>query len=498
MIPDSPKRRVDRAWCLLVWAATMMVCAGCDTQPISSSSPASSTNEIEFNRETPRIVILIILDTFRRDHIGFYNPRNPFTPNLDHLSRESIVFDSMYAASPWTRSSIASVFSSRYPTQIRLETKKDSIAQEVVTVAEVFRDHGYETHGLNTNGNAGPDWGFGQGFDYYGPPTVPGWKRDPDGPRFPADLVTDSALRWLDSLESDARAFLHVLYVDAHDPYYVYRDLMNRDQPPGRVDSTSREDLNELDRLDRQAGERARRDRERIRYAYESEVRYLDHSFGRFIKGLQDAGIYDECMIVVTADHGEELWDHGHRDHGTSLFDEMVRVPLIIRYPNSWKIRPERVSTAAGHVDVAPTMLAAIGANTPPSFVGTDLYLLLTDPKLRNANRHAYTEMDRRGLDLEAISDGKNKVIRRRSAQGSALRLPTSDPPQHQYFDLVDDPRERSPTFSQDNRDHTSLLDRLSVMASANERRRIIGSPNAPAEISESTIENLKELGYVR
>lgn len=394
---------------LLTFLTSLLVLSAC-----SESEQESSLAQIDRSSLSPaKGMLLIVIDTLRADHLGIYNPDKPFSPALDAFARESIVFDAMYASAPWTRSSIASIFTSRYPTELNIHGKQDALAEESLTVAEVFSEHGFQTHGINTNSNVNPIWGFGQGFDYYGPPVVPGWKKKKGFAGFPAQLVTKATLRRLEEQDPAEPLFLYALYIDPHGPYFTYPALMDRPEPPGRFNGNSRDELEELDKLS--AENRTQEDEALIKYQYESEVRYTDLWLGRLFDGLKALGIYDDYVIVVTADHGEELWDHGQRPHGTSLHDEMVRVPLIIRYPSDWGIDPRRINVAAGHVDISPTLVAAAGIEVPDDFAGVDLWDEIEGYYLTMPDVLAYSEMQRRGLDLEAVSNGREKLIHDRA-----------------------------------------------------------------------------------
>lgn len=530
---------------------SLVIVSGC-----GESGP--DKNPAQINRamlEPARGVLLIVIDTLRADYLGLYNKDHPFSPALDEFAAESVVFDAMYASAPWTRSSIASIFTSRYPTEINVQGKRDALDDKFLTVAEVFHEHGFETYGINTNDNVNNFWGFDQGFDFYGMPELPGWETPEKGPNFPAELVTGVALNRLHNRESDRPLFLYTLYLDPHDPYFSYPELMGgRTEPEGRFDGASREDLRELDKLP--AKKRTREDEARILYQYESEVRYTDLWLGRLFEGLKELGLYDEYLIVVTSDHGEELWDHGRRDHGTSLYDEMVRVPLIIRFPGKWRIPPKRVSAPVGHVDIAPTLLAAAGIDVPAEFVGVDLWDDAEDYYMPDPDQLAYTEMQRRGLYLEAVSNGQYKLIRDR-----AMDLPTTDRShvirsedtlwnlsrryfgnfnhiqrivdanpvlseqgvsyrdielevgnelnipdrregdweiQDQFYDLTLDPKERNNLFSVGDDPQPFLMNSLLTLNREIRERQQTGRWVEDSDVDEETLKGLRGLGYVQ
>ena len=153
-------------------------------------------------------ILLIVIDTLRADHLGIYNPDKPFSPALDAFAGEGVVFDAMYAASPWTRSSIASIFTSRYPMELNVQTKKDVLVDSVLTLAEVFSENEYQTHGINTNANAGALFGFDQGFDHYDEPETGDQAQADSDVLYPARQVTESVLQFLNHRETNRPLFM--------------------------------------------------------------------------------------------------------------------------------------------------------------------------------------------------------------------------------------------------------------------------------------------------
>jgi phage tail protein X len=534
----------------------VLLCACLLLTACTETSEESSLQQIDRAAlEPPLGVLLIVIDTLRADHLGIYDPDRPYSPALDAFAREAVVFDAAYAASPWTRSSIASIFTGRHPTEIDVQTKKDLLVGEVLTLAEVFRENGFDTHGINTNGNVNAIYGFDQGFDFYGPP--PGSNPEPvDGEvLFPASEVTSALLERLGVQSADTPLFAYALYIDPHDPYYAYPELMSRPEPAGQYDGAVWSELRALDAL--AASERTELDEDRIRYLYESEVRYTDLWLGKLFEGLKELGLYDRYVIAVTSDHGEELWDHGQRPHGTSLYEELVRVPLIIRFPPSWGVQASRVATPVGHVDIAPTLVAAAGITVPGDFAGLDLWDEAEGYYQPLEGRLAYTEMLRRGLDLEAVSTGTEKLIHDRDPDETKLRnrrhlvagndtlrsisfryfgdrdhmdeiiavnpglagqgvrpmelelpvgqeLAIPDPaPEHQqepwhYFDLVTDPGERQDLFDSSSARQQDLVGQFEVMSAGIERRRQVGGTIEDAELDEETLKQLQGLGYIQ
>ncbi|MCB9897000.1 MAG: sulfatase-like hydrolase/transferase [Planctomycetes bacterium] len=361
---------------------------------------------------SPRGVLLVVIDTLRADHVGACGSTLGLTPRLDALAAEGLVFTHTVASSSWTRPSVASILTGQYPTTLGVLGKQDVLAEHVTTLPERLGAAGYTSLAVSTNGNAGKAFGFGQGFDTFE------WRLPkrgyPDGFLVtPAEEVTREGLALVDGLGPDERFFLFLHYIDPHDPYLPHPRLMRTPEPPGRFDG-SRAELSALDRL---GPARTPDDEARVEWLYSGEVRYCDEQLGVLFDGMRARGLLDDMLVVVTADHGEGLYDHGFRGHGTDLYEEQVRVPLVLRAPRAAAPAPARLPVPVGHVDIAPTILAACGLPLPGSCQGRDLLGALRSGTL-GATGVTYSEMDFTGIDLEAVSDGRSKLIRDRSYDG--------------------------------------------------------------------------------
>jgi arylsulfatase A-like enzyme len=362
-----------------------------------------------------RGTVLILVDTLRADHVGVYGSTQSLTPRIDQFAESSLVFRKMVAASSWTRASVASMFTGQYPTTIDVLTKQDALSDDLETVAETLRGQDVATLGVSTNGNAGASFGFDQGFDE--------WVTDLPKVGYPgdfkvvaADQVTRQGLEFVDQLEPAEQFFLFLHYIDPHDPYLPHPEQQRGEPPPGRFDG-SRADLNTLTRMAR--AERTTADKQRIRHLYEGEIAYNDFWLGELFDGLEERGLMDQLLVVYTSDHGEGLWDHGLRAHGTDLYEEQIMVPLIVRFPPSEQVQARHVHSFASHVDIAPTILGAFGMDLPEAYQGRDLGAAARLGTLEQSHSFGYSEMNFTGIDLESVNDGVEKLIRNRAFDGN-------------------------------------------------------------------------------
>jgi arylsulfatase A-like enzyme len=432
--------------------------------------------------------VLIVIDTLRADHLGAYGSRRNLTPSLDALAVESVVFENSIATSAWTRSSIASMLTSQFPSPLGVLGRKDAIPASVPTLAEVFSRHGYATFGVTTNGNAGASVGFAQGFDGF---VYPELKRSypGDATMYPAEGVTQTALEWLAKRDPQRPFFLFLHYTDPHDPYLPHEGLLPFPEPRGRYNG-SRAQLRQMDHASRR-GELLPADRARIRYLYAAEVKYCDIWIGKLIEGLNKLAVWDDLMLVVTADHGEGLWDHDYRGHGRDLYEEMIRVPLLVRYPGWSRDPAARITEPVSLVDLAPTFLATAGIPAPAEFRGRDLWPLIAGKTRPPELSGIYAELGLDKVHLESVRVDSHKLIRDRER-------PADDDSAYQLFDLAADPGEKQDLNAQASASENGLRASLAAWRAALADQAVIVKQGAPLpELSLADLESMKALGYL-
>ncbi len=289
----------------------------------------------------PDHVILITIDTLRADHLSCYSDDAPPTPNIDQLATDGVRFARTTAPSPWTLPSMASIVTGLYPDTHRVTDRTAQLAGEAVTLAEFVRADGYATAATVKNHFLRPQYNFLQGFGPYTsfPPHVPP-KRGSIGALIVRSYIeslpfeisvekqVDHALDWCAQNE-ESKSFFWLHTFDPHYPYEPPERFRPPGTPPERIGYS-------FDRMLEIRGDKfTPTDVEKawIHQLYEAEVRHVDEQIGRLIEGLRSLGVYDEALIVLTSDHGEELWEHGEFEHGHTLYEELLHVPLIIKGP---------------------------------------------------------------------------------------------------------------------------------------------------------------------
>ena len=316
-------------------------------------------------------ILLITLDTTRRDHLSCYGYERNTTPHLDRLAQEGQKLERVWAVSSWTLPTHASLFTGLYPSThgahaadgerkdtlsldaaitdpegIYKEERVHALSEEAVTLAEALRREGFATGGVAGGPWLEPVFGLAQGFDFYD-----GEVDSTAGRR--AGEVNARALAFLRKHENEP-FFLFLNYFDPHAPWDPPPEFRFRFFPEARLPEVARDE----------AAARAFDVSQ-----YDGEIAYMDRCIGELLQALRDMGIYDRTWIVVTSDHGELLGEHGLWWHGFGLFEEEVRCPLIIKWPAGWRPLSDP-ETPFQQVDLMPLVLDRLGIALPGSLEG--------------------------------------------------------------------------------------------------------------------------------
>lgn len=325
-------------------------------------------------------VVLLTVDTLRTDRVlGSEAARVP-TPAIDALAADSIVFTRARSAAPWTKPSLATLLTGVSPLVHGMTNRRAQLPVELETLAERLRAAGYRTGGVGLNAHLERAFRFDQGFDDYAFPArhahgvslgakllerlAPG--RFPE--IFPSTTaIADVALDWLEA-HGDQPFFLWVHVLDPHWPY----------EPPAQW-------VEHPERAPRRWGEPemvtnvqagntkpGQAERERVAELYAGEIRYVDHELARIVAKLRELGVYERALVAFASDHGEEFWEHGKYEHGHTLYDEVLRVPLFLKLPGESPVQElaADVTTEA----FVPTVLDVLGIqHDPESFTSRSL-----------------------------------------------------------------------------------------------------------------------------
>lgn len=371
-----PPRRPRRRRGVACWAAILLLAApGC-------------------TRPTPRHVVVILVDTLRADRLGCYGYRRPTSPAIDRLAEESVLFENAFSSSAWTAPAVASLFTSLYPSEHGVTTFQRVLPKSARTLAEVLVAQGFRATALSANfAAAGTRNGVARGFDPFVEvaPEAGQRARTTLEEMKAADAVamTDRATAALQDAFA-ARTFFYVHYMDPHSPYDPPEPYRGSFLHPyaGPISGAEAQ----LVELSVEPGKLGAADWQRIDDLYDGTVAFADAEIGRLLGELRRRGILDESIVVLVADHGEEIGDHGGIGHGQALYDEVRRVPLLVRLPGG-RHGGERVKTAFPMVDLGPTLLGLLEVRDDRAVSGRDRGSLLAGADADDPEGGAFSEL---------------------------------------------------------------------------------------------------------
>ncbi len=321
----------------------------------------------------PPNVILISIDTLRADHVGASGYGAPTTTHVDRLARDSIVYRNAIAHAPTTLASHASILTSMLPTQHGASiARQSSLSAQVPTLAEVLAAEGYATASLNGGIQLDPIYGLDRGFDVYeSVQPSDAAAQALEGPENRTSAVVAKAKTWIAGVQQPFFLFLHSYEI--HHPYTPEPRHLAAVSEPYAGSLPDAIGMKHIRRIERGRLSLDDADRRHIIATYDAEIRSADEALGELFGFLREKGLYEDTLIVFTSDHGEEFGEHGHMAwHSHSLFDELLRVPLIVKLPAAERAG-EVVEAQVRGIDVAPTVLAVAGLDAPPAFLGRDL-----------------------------------------------------------------------------------------------------------------------------
>jgi len=406
-------------------------------------------------------VVVIVIDTLRADRLSFYGYPKETTPFLDSFARKSTVFANAYAGSSWTAPATASIFTGFYPfqhgvimglaAQLKIIRKDPTIRinripESVQTMPEVFKSNGYRTFGISDNDNICQGQGFAQGFDKLLNFSHKG-----------AQTINRKLLELEKEIKSSPRYFLYVHYNDPHRPYKL--SLPEAERSGDRIAD--------------------------FKLIYDKELALIDHCIRQLYRRF---GWERNTLIVVTADHGEEMMEKGFYGHGTSLYNTVIHVPLLFYYPGSQSVAAGKVPGAVSTLDILPTLNSLLGFADNERLSGKDLSPLLKNPGAAVEPRHIYSHLQLKKADQDDIVSKASifndyKYIYQSQGKSSLL------------FNLQEDPQENSNIYF----NNQALAKKLAANYFNFERNCKRFNPDyVGVKLDDKSIEHLKTLGYIQ
>jgi arylsulfatase A-like enzyme len=484
-------------------------------------------------------IILITLDTVRADHVSCYGYERQTTPNLDAFSREAVLYKNAYAPSPWTLASHASMFTGMYPAKHGAHFNTDSVqiakyfesqknqlfdmsdlntrsilklSEENMTLAEILSERGYRTAGIIGGPFTSSIFGLAQGFDYYDEHFLDVEKdisfsliyqvvdfffslkdfiiqSGYSAVKRLASQLNKTAFQWL-AKNHEQPFFLFINYFDAHTPYIpppaycryfgkVKTDIIMKHWSPKTDLSYCTAESSIMFSIIDGNHQLTPEEKELFISRYDAEIRYLDHCLGLLLKRLKDLKVYDNTLIIITSDHGEAFGEHSLVSHGRTLYEELLRVPLIIKYPSN-ELQRGAVEKRVSLVDLFPTILSFLDYPIPSGIDGENLGS--SNHPVIAEWYHKWWDPEKYRRDLKTLYQGKLKYI----WASNGL---------NELYDLESDPGEENnliEKFSSKAQEMQSTLNQW--LASF----KPPGAEGKAVKINKSTEEKLRALGYVR
>lgn len=467
----------------LVMTLTVVTIGACNR------SPAETVED-----RPPPHVVFISIDTLRADHLGCYGYTRETSPGIDRLAANSVRFNNAFSQSSWTLPSHMSMMTSQYPHVHGVETGKKPLPADGITLAESLSSAGYYTAAFVSWVYVDSRYGFSQGFDKFTELIPPKHKVDSSTKwSFKAEQVSDAAIEWINEPNrGETPFFLFVHYFDPHIDYEPPEgfDRLFDENYTGTAQGTFQWLKTYIKGMHREPNRIDPRDLEYIKSLYDGEIRYTDLHVRRLLDAVDKAVGLDHCLVILTSDHGEEFNDHGSMEgHQWTLYDEIIRVPLIVRFPGAAHAG-KVVDAPVELLDIAPTILDFAEVDAPATFQGESLRPLATaEPQ---TERLVYAET-RRHTTRQSIRGSRYKLIHTDDTGTNRRGVPIRAG--YELYDLENDPGERNNVYDPEADIARLLVSRLHAI-------RASGPPTEgdddeiTVELSDEELRLLKSLGY--
>ena len=491
---------------------------GCERKPETQTTeqPLPPKVGILPDGARPPDVILILVDALRADRLGVYGNPQALSPTMDQLATEGVTFSFCQAQAPWTLPSVATLFTSFYPGVHKalsyqvvesMEQGKQAVqsvlSDQFITLAEVMQAGGFQTAGFVGAKFLRDGYGFGQGFDHYDTSFADNTVR--------GDQVNDAFLKWYDEKRDASKPmFVYLHYMDVHGPYNAAARFMdpltaevekNADKRPMEPKQMQR--LNAYlrvpppDATDPEQYDRLKIYREYWVARYNAGVREMDYYLDQLIQNLKQRGVWDNAYVILVADHGEALCEHDLWEHGYSLYETDLHVPMILRWPQALPTG-KRVQRLAGLIDLMPTLVEQLHLTGPAKTQGVSLVDAMSDrlpekpPLVKFAEGIKGGGAPQYGLFTDLTKLIVTYIPQRPQPDGTAQKPIVA----YQLFNLGTDPGELFDISKQYSEHVGKMMGLIKKVIAENQASRP-GALAPPKAVEQSTIDALASLGYV-
>ncbi len=425
-------------------------------------------------------VILISIDSLRADHVGAYGYSRATSPHIDALAEESVVFENAVSTTSWTLPAHISMLTSRFSEAHGVTGAGDSLADSAITLPEIFQENGYATAAVVSGPFLNRRFGFSQGFDVYDDETVSFAEINDSHQGVTSPLTHRRALEILKDV-AGRPFFLFLHYWDVHYDYAPpppYDEMFD----PDYSGSVSGDDFIRNDEIHRGMNSR---DLEHVVALYDGEIAFTDFYLGELFAELKRLELWDNTLIILTSDHGDEFFEHGNKGHRNTLYGELLNVPLIVKLPQQRR-GGERLGNLAGVVDIAPTMLEVAGLPPLAGANGEDL-LARTSDSDESSERVYFADVDLRVKSV--VSESSKLIAHWRRGPDEEMRV--------ELYNMIRDPGEQLDVSTKEVAQVVRLRRALQAwVRSAREQVKHLGESGF--EQDPELVRTLRSLGYIQ
>ena len=438
-------------------------------------------------KRAPRMNLLVIfIDTLHADHLGCYGYNRNTSPNIDRFAAGSTLFLNAISQSPWTLPSTASLFTGLYPTRHQTITRQTELPDHRRTLAEILRDNGHRTGAVVSNIFVSSKYNLHQGFEDFDETWV-GGHRDISSPG-----VTNLGIEWLREYGKEP-FFLFLHYFDPHHDYLGHPEFPFGDPNEGWVDSTMR-----FEELKEKRHELGPEDVEYLVSLYDSEIAFTDHHVARVLDELERLGLAETTLVVLASDHGEGFMDHDWLGHTRGLYEELVRVPLVLRNPRMPDL-PHVFEPTVEMIDLLPTILDMLGIGGEKADIDGSSFVRALRGRVEPRSE-AFSEVCFHPLAFPEDMQIRPGVNFRSVREGGWKLIHAVARDEVEFYDLTTDPFERtnladSPEREPYERTRALLAEWMEETEEIARQENL--TPNL-FQIDPETEERLRALGYVQ
>ena len=327
-----------------------------------------AATEVASIEEPARNVVVLLVDTLRASKLQTYYPKSRVkTPAIDEFAAQGTLFERPQTPENWTKPAVASVLTSLHPATHRTKQDASKLPKSALMLSEVYKKAGFKTASFIANGYVSNAFGFDQGWDHY-----TNYIRESRNTN--ASNVFGEAQSWIEK-NKEGRFFVYIQTIDPHVPYdppAKFLEMYDAKPYNGQVQNRRTHLMLDDAKKNPKKYSFTERDKERIEALHDGEISYHDEYFGKFLAKLRELGLDEDTIVVVTSDHGEEFQEHGSWGHGHSVYQELLGVPLMFRWPGVIPANT-RIGPVVSTMDIGPTVLEASGVDIPEVFEGRSL-----------------------------------------------------------------------------------------------------------------------------